>query len=72
MSEWISVNDRLPEIGQKVLAYRPTAYLHGDDPITNCIYTGETNCSWEQVKHGFNRINHPTHWMSLPEPPEVE
>lgn len=68
---WISVEDRLPEIGKKVLAYRPTAHLHADSPITNCIYTGQINRSWEGVEHGFDRINHPTHWMPLPEPPAI-
>lgn len=68
---WISVEDRLPEIGQTVIAYRPTAHLHNDDPITNCVYTGKITHSFEGIKHRFSRINHPSHWMPLPEPPEA-
>lgn len=66
---WISVEERLPEVGQKVLAYRPTAHLHNDSPVTDCVYTGEITTSWEGVEHHFSRINHPTHWMPLPDAP---
>lgn len=67
---WVSAKERLPEIGQKVFAYRPTAHLHGDDPVTNCVFTGRDNKSLEGVTHQFDRINHVTHWQPLPEPPK--
>ena len=70
MSEWISVKDRLPDIGQRILAYRPTAKMHSDDEITTCVYTGEMRKSFEGIVHGFDRINHPTHWMPLPDAPK--
>lgn len=58
MSEWISVKDRLPEDDDIVLTYHPLA-KDTDIEIT-------TLKGWS--------IN-PTiisHWMPLPEPPEVE
>ncbi len=61
--EWISVKDRLPEEGQKVLTYlgefdgcRTNYLILCPYPIWACLL--ET----EEV----------THWMLLPEPPKEE
>lgn len=79
--EWISVKDRLPEPGKEVLLI-----VHGWQ--SRLIYIGELNhiaaekswltgvtsaesdwCIW-----GWSYLKEPhvTHWMPLPEPPEVE
>ncbi len=63
MSEWISVNDRLPEIMARVL-------LHDKDgfgTVTGRLQTA----GWylENVSHHYCNI---THWMPLPEPPKTE
>ena len=58
--EWISVEDKLPEIGVYVMVFlekqghNPTAYNF-------CQYT----------KFGFH-LSNVTHWAPLPEPPETQ
>ena len=59
--EWISVEERLPEVGVRVLVYRDGhfatseiwAYDYRQDPL------------WDYTGLGGD----PTHWMLLPEPP---
>ena len=60
---WIPVSERLPEPYQPVLAWNaspPVPYV----------------CWWCPVDKWNNRSGHggpdPTHWMPLPEPPEVQ
>lgn len=58
--EWIPVSERLPERGQKVLAF---------DPLMPIVQSGRlTNEGWNCEGLDFLK---PTHWMPLPEPPEV-
>lgn len=64
MSEWISCKERLPEIGQRVIATNGTftgeAYLRGHRKAFYRPYESE----WEAV------FDEPvTHWMPLPIPP---
>lgn len=63
MSKWIGVKDRLPDDSERVIAFRPneadvSAYKY-------CVMWG-----WSvkiSIKHrGIS------HWMPLPEPPEVK
>lgn len=68
---WINVEERLPEKGQQVIAYRPTATLTQDEPVAFVRYTGRPNTSWQGIEHGFDHICHPTHWMPLPPPPAI-
>lgn len=65
-NEWISMNDRLPEIGKDVLVYYPkwegTEIQVGHlcvDKLTFDVCGGEFNFSVKKV----------THWMPLPEAP---
>ena len=58
---WVSVKDRLPEDEEEVLIYE----------------VGEMYIATYTIKHFFTDFNednvaihHPSHWMSLPEPPE--
>ena len=62
MAEWISVKDRLPESGKRVLAC--------DDfgKIFFSKWLGGVGC-WIDEKHN---VGHVTHWMPLPEPPKGE
>lgn len=69
MSEWISVEDRLPEQKKDVLMYFDTGNMavgfwhDADEHITFwCAYTDDgfyTDCDYI-----------PIHWMPLPEPPK--
>ena len=57
--EWISVKDRFPEKGQRVLVYSPG-------------YTNET-MTYRILDAQFLRTCYDvTHWMLLPDPPEGE
>lgn len=66
VKRWISVKDRLPEIGKSVLIYYPkwdgdeiqVAKLEGDEMMFDIC--GEFNIGTGAI----------THWMPLPEPPK--
>ena len=65
--KWISVEERLPEIEQRVLVFcRSRMYKKH---ITVSTYTRDYSyirrCYWSR------RVKEVTHWMPLPEPPEV-
>ena len=61
---WIPVSGRLPEPYTHVLAAAPTGYMEVDwrfsEPIIDC---GLAN---------FYSLDNVTHWMPLPQPPEVK
>jgi hypothetical protein len=61
MSEWISVDDEFPELGEMVIIFRPQVMTedHTDKPIREATYKGSGKFSaWHQ----------PTHWMSIQPP----
>lgn len=74
MSEWISVEDRLPEcdltpnsFGSQVLVYPPydrDGYSPMSVAFYGCRQTDEPNF------YLFGKVFNPTHWMPLPEPPK--
>lgn len=72
MSEWISVEDRLPEIGDSVLVF----FLWNGLGMTNvpcmesAVYQGTLGFVGGGLEH-FIELSPPnvTHWMPLPEPP---
>lgn len=60
-NEWISVEDRLPDVGIDVLVcYRNECDVARYSDTYRCFFTGMYAC--ENV----------THWMPLPEPPKGE
>jgi hypothetical protein len=67
--KWISVAERLPAVGQQVIAYRPTAAETQDPPVKLTRYLGTTRKSWQNVEHGFDCLCHPSHWIPLPAAP---
>lgn len=64
--QWIDINERVPEQGQKVLIYRPLAHEkpHGDSNIKIATYCGEG--VW--INSHFEHVI--THWMPITSPPE--
>lgn len=63
MSEWISVEDRMPEI-----AVRVDVFSRGER-YANAWYSGE-KYGWEhQQYYGAFHVGEVTHWMPLPDPP---
>ena len=63
---WIKVSERLPEINIPVLAIIPDVFYPA--------YAFRANNADEYMVYYFNgvkRCNTVTHWMPLPEPPEV-
>ena len=64
---WIPVEERLPEEGESVLAYFPPQPYCPNPTVGEAVYAGQGNWSTE---HGG--WFHVTHWMPLPEPPEVK
>lgn len=63
MSEWISVKDRLPAVGEKVLTL--SKFGHISDRYLH-EYGGGLIFSPDGLKPGRDV----THWMPLPEPPK--
>ena len=70
MNEWISVDDMLPDNGNRVLVFIGSCY--------ECITIGDTlsdsDGSW-LIDNSLDEFGHSyvtwdvTHWMPLPEPP---
>src|SRR6266404_1215856 len=64
MSEWISVNDRLPESKLAICAVRVLAAACRDVTEANFYFEGRR---WEACSS--RKTIHPTHWQPLPDPP---
>ena len=65
--QWISVEKRLPEPFVSVLVYMP-----GERPLPT-VHEGYIATDGKWYAHFFSRDpGEVTHWMPLPEPPEVE
>lgn len=64
--EWISVKERLPKIGEEVLA------CYGLRTVMSvAVHIGFDGVAWfRSVDSGGKMIV--SHWMPLPEPPEVK
>ena len=66
MSDWISVDDRLPKNRKAVLAWVPINQCHY---LVNFEWPEWT--SW-QGDYRYWWCDEITHWMPLPEPPEMK
>lgn len=69
-SDWISVEERLPEINTKVLVrYKHTGEPHKRSTAFDYLRVSSMNPTV------FNWMQHPcrvTHWMPMPNPPKEE
>ena len=75
MSEWISVEDRLPDRRCQVLAVRDFG-MPGGVFVHLLHFTGEdgamTFCRYNPDIGEFIPVSFVTHWMPVPEPPGAE
>jgi hypothetical protein len=73
MSEWISVKDRLPESGERVIVFVPDYKEVCCDYVYARKYADiKGNDFFRPFNSGYSCIRTATHWMPLPEPPEVD
>lgn len=70
MTEWISVKDRLPEVFDEVLVYY-NGFIAVAWRETEKIKNGIVGWHWNLQKYYPESLVNVTHWMPLPEPPEV-
>lgn len=64
---WVPCSERMPSVGEKVLAYRPDAPESNDPLIKMAKYVGKSAHG-----HGFDCYCKPSHWMPLPAAPQQE
>lgn len=67
IENWISVEDRLPNEGANVLVYIPFRGSH-----LHYVSYMESGLWYVPTMYGRSSLNDITHWMPLPQPPEVE
>lgn len=87
VQEWISVEDRLPEMGEHYqsedvlvcIDYRPDdsdttedSYVSIDHVDFNCFGQGGFSCERDNPRNGEPSPYFVTHWMPLPQPPKGE
>ena len=87
VQEWISVKDRLPEMGEHYqsedvlvcIDYRPDdpdttedTYVSIDHVDFNCFEQGGFSCERDDPRGGEPSPYFVTHWMPLPQPPKGE
>lgn len=63
-SEWISVNDRLPDEYTDVLFFNSGYRLH----FIGRVYDKNEKTFWDQQADKHTKV---THWMPLPTPPPI-
>lgn len=71
LSDWISVEERLPENSEPVLVYSPTSNLIGKN-LVGAYYAPHKSGGNSWTVYDFGRANlygEVTHWMPLPNPP---
>jgi hypothetical protein len=66
--QWISVKDRLPEIGEWVLINGPEVCQRIEPPSSNWDW----KFAWATDHESFYEPTDVTHWMALPKPPKEE
>lgn len=66
VQEWISVKDRLPELGERVICTDGDAVFEQYRVENSCVYGMWDRCG---LKSPMQEV---THWMPLPEPPKGE
>lgn len=74
MSEWISVNDRLPEIQDPVIVYSKDYGKWEEYQRTvpaRRVMVNDKDWSWFELDHSNTMLLEVTHWRCLLEPPKL-
>jgi len=67
--DWIPVTERLPEEGQRVLAYEKPELIVVAEMHSRSVSGG----LWWSTDNGHTAYSvFPTHWMPLPAPPQAD
>lgn len=68
--EWVSVSERLPALGERVLAHGAKRLEYA---VARCVEAADPDREiWElETTSEYLRMYRPTHWMPLPPPPQV-
>lgn len=66
--QWVACSERMPERGRNVLVTELYPHMREVDVATTAWHTGE---QWMFLADPSYEIT-PTHWMPLPDPPEVK
>ncbi len=69
MTDWISVEERLPEIHEEVLIFEPSIATDGTSLMDFHLAWRRPGGHWEESDGEQCRTYHPTHWMPVPEGP---
>ena len=68
MGEWIKCSERMPEEGEAVLVYDDLRQVHEGYYLRYGDYVSWVIHSYDSSYYDEANV---THWMPLPEPPEV-
>ena len=66
-ARWISVKERLPEYGERVICFT----IHGGIPVCYRGYSYDSDGRFILAYNGTDKVDNVTHWMPLPEPPKL-
>ncbi len=67
---WVSVENRLPNVGQPVLCWPPKCFDGSPASYTVVLRSYKDKRWFVVVGNGIVYNHNPTHWMPLPGPPK--
>ena len=73
IDRWISVDDRLPNIGERVFVYIPKPYNHNNIEIAYISEGNDDYPYWvlrDESQFYSTRFHYISQWLPLPEPPK--